>query len=275
MPRRNIGAAEPRVTHPLGPTVTAQRRKGGAAVALAVLALTGGVAGGATATAANGSATVSVGRLAINLAAHDGFKLDTCTSGDSTSGSSNNENTSINNDNATTASLNNESTPPVLLIAGDVGNISPVSSETPLVDLGSEDFKNPFISETESAVKYSSILDWRELGEYDANDLVNPFAQPPIRNEILSPNDVEMEFLDPISSFYKQEILEWEMQAHFPRTIKYPPTQESPKDPPVKETSESSEDIPWQPVGAGSSIVYIFPRTPPFNSSSDSEDDSY
>lgn len=59
-----------------------RRRKRGAVVALGTLALTSGVTVAVDATTENAT-NVSVGRLAIAMTAHDGFKLDSCSSGNS------------------------------------------------------------------------------------------------------------------------------------------------------------------------------------------------
>ncbi|VBA57541.1 hypothetical protein LAUMK191_04073 [Mycobacterium attenuatum] len=71
--------------------VSSQRARRSAIVALGTLALTSGIAA-AVDTATDSATNISIGRLAITLTSHDGFKLDTCTS--SNSNFSNNENSS-------------------------------------------------------------------------------------------------------------------------------------------------------------------------------------
>lgn len=76
-----VSVAEPDSTRPSAQAAKTPRGKHGAAVVLGALALAGGVT--AAIDTAGSSTDVSVGRLAITLTAHDGFKLDTCTTNNS------------------------------------------------------------------------------------------------------------------------------------------------------------------------------------------------
>lgn len=84
-----------------------RRRKRGAVVALGTLALTSGVAVAVDITAGS-AASVSVGRLAITLTAHDGFKLDTC-SNDHSSYSDHNDSNNGSTTNGSSQDTNNSS----------------------------------------------------------------------------------------------------------------------------------------------------------------------
>ncbi|VBA57543.1 hypothetical protein LAUMK191_04074 [Mycobacterium attenuatum] len=93
---------------------SSQRARRRAIVTLGTLALTSGIAA-AIDTATDSATNISIGRLAITLTSHDGFKLDTCTN--SNSEYSNDENSSNatpitdnQNSSGTTSIANNENT---------------------------------------------------------------------------------------------------------------------------------------------------------------------
>lgn len=81
LPTNEVSVAEADLAHPPARVAKAPRGKHGAAIALGALALASGVTAGID--AAGSPTDINVGRLAITLTAHGGFKLDTCTNNNS------------------------------------------------------------------------------------------------------------------------------------------------------------------------------------------------